>query len=423
MRCLAPAVLLATAITAADAAEVTAIRAGHLVDPVNALVSAQVTIVIDQGTISEVGTDVAVPEGAQLIDLADAFVVPGLIDAHTHLCESIPVDSPVGSSFTLHLVHSTTADRVLQGVASAREFLTAGFTTVRDVGNCGEWGDLALRRALDAGLFPGPTMLASGMIIAPFGGQTRVTPDRVDLARVDYLFADTRDEMRRAIRQNAHFGADLIKIVVDDQPYIYSVEDIRFMVEEAGDAGLRVAAHCMTERGAQRAARAGVASIEHGFFMSDEALRIARDQGVWLVGTDFSREIIDVYGVQAWGPLVVDRLRRAHQLGVKLAFGSDLVVRVPGHDRGSAALTLLDTWIEAGVSHPEILRAMTSDAAELLGVAGERGRVAEGMAADLIAVAANPLEDITALRRVVFVMKDGAVIRRPTAQAEPSRPQ
>jgi imidazolonepropionase-like amidohydrolase len=309
------------------------------------------------------------------------------------------------------MVREGLSDRVLQAVANARDMLHHGFTTVRDVGNCGDWGDISVRRAIKRGFFDGPTTLVSGKIIAPFGGQVRLNPERIDLARTDYLFADSHDEMRKAVRQNVYYGADWIKIAVDDQRYDYSVEDVRFIVEEADRAGLRVAAHCSTDEGARIAVAGGVASIEHGFMVSDKTLEMMKKEDVWLVGTDFSTEVTDVYGFAGLADLIVDRLRRAHRIGVRMAFGSDIVVEVPGHDRGSATLTFLDTWIAAEVPAADVLRALTTDAALFLHVDKRRGAVEEGLAADIIAVPRNPLEDILALREVAFVMKDGRVIK------------
>jgi imidazolonepropionase-like amidohydrolase len=228
---------------------------------------------------------------------------------------------------------------------------------------------------------------------------------------IDYIEADSREEMVKGIRQNLHLGADWIKIVIDDQRYIYSVDDVRFMVEESAGAGVKVCAHCVTEKGVRNAIEGGLASIEHGFVMSDEALKMAKEKGVWLCGTDFSKEIWDVYGGRPWYPKIVDRLKRAYKMGVKMAFGSDIVVEVPGHTRGSAALTFIDTWLEAEVPAADILRAMTTDAAEMLDMAKIRGNIKEGMKADIIAVPENPLENIKTLRDVKFVMKDGKVYK------------
>src|SRR6185369_2718726 len=211
------------------------------------------------------------------------------------------------------------AYRAIEGTKNAREMLESGFTTVRDVGNNGKYADTALRQAIENGLVPGPTMINAGRIIAPFGGQYHLQPDRQELGNPEYLFADTHDEMIKAIRQNIHFGSLVIKIVVDDQKYIYSVDDIKFIVEEAGRAGLKVAAHCMTEQGARNAALGGVASIEHGFRMSDEALELAKQNGVVLVGTEFTVEAAGYLGLDPktakfFHDTFIDRLKRAYKI-------------------------------------------------------------------------------------------------------------
>ncbi|UCF79553.1 MAG: amidohydrolase family protein [Candidatus Eiseniibacteriota bacterium] len=414
-------VALAIALVAAgSAAGETVIQAGGLVDPESGTVRRDVIIIVKDGKVTSVGPGLEVPAGADLFDLREMYVLPGLFDCHTHLCEMIsaPPENVI-YGFDAHLVRETLPGRVLQAVSNARKMLESGITTVRDVGNCGEWGDVAVREALRKGLFEGPTTLASGKIITPFGGQQVLSPERVDLALIDYIFADSRDEMRRAVRQNVYFGADWIKIVVDAQRYIYSEEDVLFIVEEAGRVGLRVAAHCMTDEAARNAAAGGVASVEHGFPLSDETLEMMKKHDVWLVGTDFSTEVLEVYGIQEWRDMIVDRLRRAHRIGVRMAFGSDIVLEIPGHDRGSAVLTLLDTWLAAEVPAPDILRALTTDAALFLGLQKVRGSIREGLAADIIAVPRNPLEDILALRDVKFVMKDGRIVRHDEDGSRP----
>jgi imidazolonepropionase-like amidohydrolase len=157
---------------------------------------------------------------------------------------------------------------------------------VRDVGNEGNFACTSLKRVINQGLVPGPTIINAGRIIAPYGGQFHLQPDKPKLAEPEYFFGDTRDEMIKAIRENAHYGAGVNKIVVDDQRYIYSVEDIRFMIAEAARMGLKLAAHAWTGPGAHNAAEAGVASIEHGRIMSDDDLRLAKKNNVVLVGTD-----------------------------------------------------------------------------------------------------------------------------------------
>ena len=406
------AVLLLTAIP--TAAEMTFIKAGGVVDPANGRVQSDVVIQVKDGKIKEIRADLEVPDDANVIDLDDMYVLPGLFDCHTHLCAMVPITGGLYEGFLVDMVQETLADRVLWSVANARDMLNVGFTTVRDVGNCGDWGDIAVKKAIARGTFEGPTPLVCGKLIAPYGGQYVLNHEQIDLARTDYIFADSHDEMRKGVRQNLHFGADWIKIVVDGQKYIYTEDDVRVIVKEAGRAGVRVCAHCNTDEGAKSAIAGGVTSIEHGFPLSDEVLKLMKKNNVWLVGTDFSTEVIDVYGIEVWKEMVVDRLRRAHNIGVAMAFGSDIVVAVPGHNRGTATLTLLDTWLAAEVPDADILRAMTTDSARMLELEDSHGGISEGKVADIIAVPRNPLEDILVLREVAFVMKAGRVIKNET---------
>src|SRR5690606_2132200 len=207
-----------------------------------------------------------------VIDLSGSYLSPGLVDAHTHLCMEVQARRDNGSYY-LTTLFDPDAFRAIEGAVNARTMLEAGFTTVRDIGNEGNFACVQVRRAILQGLIPGPTMLTAGRIIAPYGGQFHLQPDKPGLAEPEYSFADTRDEMVKAIRENIHFGATVIKIVVDDQRYIYSIDDIAFMKAEVERAGLRLAAHAWTGPGAHNAAAAGVHSIEHGFTMSDDDLR------------------------------------------------------------------------------------------------------------------------------------------------------
>jgi len=252
----------------------------------------------------------------------------------------------------------------------------------------------------------------AGIIIAPYGGQFHLQPEKKDLATPEYLFADTRDEMRKAIRQNLHFGAKFIKIVVDDQPYIYSVDDIRFLLAEAHAAGVKLAAHCWTHAGAHNAAEAGVDSIEHGFQMTDDDLQLAKKNNVTLVGTEFTEKMTEAFGNPWEHKTWVDRLRRAYKIGVNMAFGTDVDIALPGETRGTLAVDYIQSWTDAGVPPADTLRAMTVNAARLLGVDKERGFLKPGYAADIIATPENPAENIQTLRKVSFVMKDGAIIKQ-----------
>jgi imidazolonepropionase-like amidohydrolase len=408
--------LLLLALSAATArAQVTVIKAGRLLDPEAGTAAPNQTIVVEGRKIKAVGSNLPIPAGATVIDLSAYTVLPGLFDAHTHLCESTP---PEDRDLFSNDIRVTGAWRAILGTVNAREMLEAGFTTVRDVGNAGNYVDTDLRHAVEQGLIPGPTIINAGRIIAPFGGQYHINPERRALGAPEYFFADTHDELRKAIRENAHFGAQVIKIVVDDQPYVYTVDDIKFIVAEAKESGLKVAAHCLTERGARNAAEAGVASIEHGLRMSDETLALARRNGVVLVGTDFTEKTANYLGVgpefaKVFHALFLDRLKRAYKVGVTMAFGTDAFFTVPGETRGTIALMYLDSYTEAGVPAPYVLRMMTTNAARLLGVEQERGAIKPGLYADIVATSGDPLADITALRRVAFVMKDGKLFRQP----------
>jgi imidazolonepropionase-like amidohydrolase len=387
-----------------------AIKAGKLVDPEKGATETNQIILVRGKKIEAVGANLPIPADAKVIDLSKSTVLPGLFDAHTHLCMTLKKDRDANNYFFTTLLDSTPY-RAIEGAANARDMLAAGFTTVRDVGNAGNYADTALREAIERGLVPGPTMINAGRIIAPYGGQFHLQPEKRDLATPEYAFADTHDEMLKAIRENIHYGAKVIKIVVDDQKYIYSADDIRFMVEEAHRDGLKLAAHCWTRAGAHNAAEAGVDSIEHGQMMTNEDLQLAKRNHVILVGTDFSERAARENGYPELHGVFVDRLKRAYQIGVTMAFGTDMFVSVPGETRGAMAAEYVDSWIEAGVPAKDTLRAMTINAARLLGVDGERGAIRPGLAADIIAIPENPLDDIQAVRKVFFVMKDGSVFK------------
>jgi len=411
--------LIAFCLITADA-QVTAIKAGKLVDPEAGTTAVNQIILVENGRIKAIGANLTIPSGATVIDLSNSTVLPGLFDCHTHMCQTT---SPEDRNLFNTDMRQTTAFRAIWGVANAKAMLESGFTTIRDVGNNGNYGDTALRLAIEQSIVPGPTIINAGRIIAPFGGQYHLQPERRALGEPEYLYADTRDEMRKAVRENIQFGALVIKIVVDDQRYIYSADDIKYIVEEARNAGLKVAAHCMTEQGARNAILGGVASIEHGFQMSDEALRLAKQNNIVLVGTDFTEEAASYLGPPApfakqFHAVFLDRLKRAYKIGVQMAYGTDTFAEVEGHTRGTIAISFIDSFTEAGIPPKDILKIMITNSANLLGVEKQRGAIKVGMYADLIAVAENPLDNINTLKKVLFVMKNGSVFKSAAARSK-----
>lgn len=388
-------------------AQTTAIRAGRLVDPDNGNVSNNQIILVENGKIKAIGSDVQIPAGATVVDLSRSTVMPGLFDAHTHLCMVMRPKRDADNYYFTTLLDPDSF-RAIEGVVNARTMLESGFTTVRDVGNEGNYACTSLRRAVDNKMIPGPTILNAGRIIAPYGGQFHLQPDKQKLAEPEYFFADTRDEMVKGIRENIHYGAKVIKIVVDDQDYIYSADDIRFIRDEAHRHGFKLAAHCWTHAGARNAAEAGVDSIEHGPAMTDEDLQLAKKNNVVLVGTDYLALGSSPKIHEMW----IDRLRRAYKIGVTMAYGTDVIEAVAGQTRGTLAISGIDPWVEANIPPKVLLQALTTNAARLLGVDKERGAIRVGLAADIIAMPENPLENVNALKRVTFVMKDGAVFKQ-----------
>lgn len=400
-------------------AQTYAIHAGRVIDPSTGTVLKDRTIIVANGRIEAIGAADLIAKDAVVIDLSREWVLPGLMDAHTHLSltevgsDALPLESTY--------LRDSTAYRALRGERNCIALLQAGFTTVRDVGNSGDYAMQDVRRAIEAGWFAGPTIIDSGKIIAAYGGQSHdIPPEQGALWRYDYIDADNVSEIRKAVRTNIYHGAGVIKLVLDNSPYHYSVEEIRAAVDEAHRAGVGVAVHVYGGEPADNAIEAGVDSIEHGFDLTDLQLIKMKDKGIFLVGTDYPRAHLDIIGTAGGvfpepavlAPAIIDRLNRAHRIGVRLAFGSDTVMDVPGRTRADLMLDYLAVWRAAQVSPADILKSMTSEPARLLRVDKTRGRIAVGQAADLIATPADPLSEIENLRRVDFVMKDGRVARQ-----------
>jgi imidazolonepropionase-like amidohydrolase len=396
-----------------------AIRAGGIVDAATGSVAKNQVILVENGRIKEIGVNLRIPAGATTIDLSNEWLTPGLMDAHVHL--TLTEVTGGNAPFESFYLKETSTYRGLRGLRNAQDLLRAGFTTVREVGNDANYATEDIRRAIQAGMFDGPTILSSGKIIAPFGGQsTSIPAEQGPFWRYEYIDADTPDEVRKAVRENIYYGVDVIKLVADNSPFHYSVEEVKAAVEEAHRAGRTVAVHVYGGEAADNVIAAGVDSLEHGFFLSDEQLQKMKQKGIFLVGTDIPKSQLDLEGTsggifpppEILAPKIIDRLRRAHRIGVKMAFGTDTVIEVPNKTRADLMLDFLAVWREAGIPPAEILKAMTSNAAELMHL-GQRGTLAVGMAADIVAMPSNPLEEVESLRKINFVMKDGKVIRRP----------
>src|SRR5581483_8571101 len=228
------------------------IHAGNLIDPASGKAASDQTILVHNGNIAAVGKSVVAPAGAQTVNLGKSWVMPGLMDAHTHITMQIPPSPPGESLWESHYVTESSSLRALLGMRNAQLLLARGITAVRDVGNSADYADTALRQAVEKGWFNGPTVVNSGKIIAPFGGQFHnVAHEQGRFWKFEYIDADTPDEVRKAVRENIYYGATVIKLVADNSPFHYTVDEIKAAVDEAHKAGLKVAVHVYGGEAAQ----------------------------------------------------------------------------------------------------------------------------------------------------------------------------
>ncbi len=292
--------------------------------------------------------------------------------------------------------------------------LSSGFTIVRDLGNNGNYADIALRQGIEQGWVPGPTLIPSGLIIGGLGGQFSPTPEMaVDkkLVYPEYLEADTPDEIIKAVRQNALFGARVIKICVDCKPWGYSVDDMKLFVREAAKANLKVAGHVQTVDGARRAIEAGIWSIEHDNGMTDSIHKEMARKGIFRAGTETPISLTGHTNQRRYDR-TVEMLRNAWENKVPLTFSTDADYYVPGKTRGEVAIEFIETWKAAKIPPADILRAMTTNGYKVTELERTRGPIKPTLWADLIAVSGDPLQNIDALRNVRFVMKNGMVFKK-----------
>lgn len=403
----------------------TALRAARLFDGKSERILPDAVVLIEGSRIQAVGTGLSIPSGTRVIDLGDVTLLPGLIDAHSHLLLDIDPENG-GDSLLTPVAQSSTAERALLGAKLGRELLEAGVTTVRDVGNSGVNGDVALRNAIQRGWVQGPRISACTRALAPQGGQfPTLQPPAQSLIEQEYVTISGAEEARRAVRQAILDGADCIKVIVDNGHNLLSLEELKVIVEEAHRKKRPVATHTTTDESIRIAVQAGVDSIEHGYSLPDDVLAPMVRNRIFLVPTDGPMDMCDAFDAQTGNAerkrqvkerckkavaRAQERLRRAVAAGVRIAAGSDMYLVMPGLTRGEASVRVFISYAEAGLKPVDILRAATVNAAELLRMQDQLGSLGPNKLADLLAVEGNPLKDLRALRQVRFVMKDGQVV-------------
>ena len=422
------AVLACVIAAPVGAQAATLIHAGRLIDGIGDGATRSRTLVVEDGRITGVEEGFRQPgPGDEVIDLSGHTVLPGLMDMHTHLYH----ERSEGSY--LEPYQQSAAEYALKAAVFARRTLEAGFTTVRDLGDSYNV-TVALREVINRGDLPGPRIFTAGKSIATTGGHADPTngfaePLRPPGTPVNGVINGPA-EAAQAVRQRYQDGADLIKITATGgvlslaknglNPQFHE-DEVEAIVRTAKDYGFMVAAHAHGTEGIKRAVRAGVTSIEHGTYMDEEAIRLMKERGTWYVPTilagKFVAEKAEIDGywppvvrpkAAAIGPHIQDTFARAYKAGVKIVFGTDSGVSPHGQNAREFGY-----MVEAGMPPMEAIKSATSVAAAFLGIEDTTGALRAGLAADIVAVEGDPLEDITVLESVRFVMKDGVVYRRP----------
>ncbi len=436
----------AAAQTSSNDSSTVLVKAGRLLDVKTGDYRIDQGILIVEERIKEVGPLSVIqshaPKDVAIIDLTHFTVLPGLIDAHTHLLQNNYSRIGDEPNLLVTVTSMSTASRALLGAAMGRQDLEAGVTTVRDVGNSGLNGDVALRDAIEAGWVMGPRMVVTTRALAAPGGQfgsaERIPHELQNIIDQEYSIISTPDEARRAVKQAVYDGADCIKVITSHQ---ISPEEMKAIVEEAHRSGKKVAAHAIDDVETRTAAEAGVDSVEHAYDIPDDVLKVMAQKHIFLVPTDGSEELWQrnvrpefreratpqelkdandiARNVFGWRS---QRLKRAIAAGVPIAAGSDVYVDHPGITRGVASVAVVRGYVESGMSTLEAIRTATLNAAQLLGWQDRVGALDSGKFADLIAVSGDPLKDISELERVQFVMKGGVVVKDTDSKRQLARP-
>jgi imidazolonepropionase-like amidohydrolase len=395
------------------------IHAGSLVDVVAGVVRPNQDILIEGNIIKAVGPALKVPAGAREIDLRGRTVLPGLIDAHTHITVQ-------PENYYSDLFRKSAVDDAVMAHVYARRTLEAGFTSVRVLG-AREYVDVALRNAINAGNVVGPRLQVAAMTVGATGGHGDMSgfSPWLSIAQVSGI-ADGVDAIRKLIRTEVKNGADVIKImatagVLSEEESVgapqYSLEEMKVAVEEAAMWGRKVAAHAHGTEGIKRAVQAGVASIEHGSLLDEEAIRMMKERGTWLVADIYNDDyIISEYTRLGYPPSTIEKERKVGRLqresfqaavkaGVKIAFGTD--AGVYPHGWNARQFAYMVKW---GQTPMQAIQAATVRAADLMGWSDKVGAIAPEHYADIVAVDGDPLKDVSVLEKIGFVMKDGNVV-------------
>ena len=409
-----------------------ALHCPRLIDTEAGKLLGETTIVIDGKRIKEVKAGHADVAGAQSIELKDQTCMPGLIDSHVHLTEETSPNR-YSEQFRMNV-----ADYAIRSTGYARRTLDAGFTTVRNVGD-GANESIALRNAINAGIVPGPRIFAAGKSIGSTGGHADPTDGyRADLAGdpgPNEGIINSPEDAWKAVRLHYKNGADLIKImpsggVLDESASVdnaqMTIAEVQAVVAAAHDYGFTVAAHAHGAEAIRRAVIGGVDSIEHGTFMNDEDMKLMKEHGTWYVPTIIAGKYVEemaakpgYYPAQVAakakmvGPIIQATAGKAYKAGVKIAFGTDAAVYPHGQNAKE-----FKYMVEAGMPPMFVIQAATTHAAQLLKHEKDIGSISAGKFADVVAVPGNPLDDITLMQKVDFVMKEGVVYaKQPNSQA------